>query len=125
MDHQQYQSSQKIASFSTYGAQDLSRRIGQLWYVMFNGFASMLTLFPCRFEFKENEVYLVLDQRDFCKVSFSLSLLHRYSRAARGVKNLWATKVSGPQKAMHFQKVHYLCLITWGAVYPEAWAYSV
>ena len=30
------------------------------------------------------------------------------SRAAMGVKNLWAMKVSGPQKAMHFWKVHYL-----------------
>ena len=37
-------------------------------------------------------------------------------RAAMGLKNLWATKVSGPNKAMHFWKVHYLALITWGAV---------
>ena len=27
-----------------------------------------------------------------------------------GVKNLWATNVSGPKKAMHFWKVHYLPL---------------
>ena len=40
-----------------------------------------------------------------------------FSRAAMGVKNLWATKVLGPKKAMHFWKVHYLPLITWGAVY--------
>ncbi len=46
------------------------------------------------------------------------------SQMAMGVKNLWATKVSGPKKAMHFCIVHYLPLITWGAVYPGAWAYT-
>ena len=30
-----------------------------------------------------------------------------YSPVAIGVKNLWAMKVSGPKKAMHFRKVHY------------------
>ncbi len=34
-----------------------------------------------------------------------------------GVKNHWAMKVSAPKKAMHFWKVHYLPLITWGAVF--------
>ncbi len=42
-----------------------------------------------------------------------------------GMKNLWATKVSGRKKAMHFWKVHYLPLITWGAVHPGAWAYAM
>ena len=30
------------------------------------------------------------------------------SRVAIGVKNLWATNILGPKKAMHFRKVHYL-----------------
>ena len=32
------------------------------------------------------------------------------SRAATGVKNLWATNIFGPKKRMHFWKVHYLAL---------------
>ena len=50
---------------------------------------------------------------------------YRNSRVAKGVKNLWATNFSGPQKTMQFWKVHYLALITWGGVYPDPWAYSV
>ncbi len=43
----------------------------------------------------------------------SVKELYKYSssRAAMGLKNLWAMKISGPKKAMHFWKVLYLALI--------------
>ncbi len=45
-----------------------------------------------------------------------------HSGVARGAKNLWARHFSGPEKTMHFWKVHYLASIAWGGVYPDAWA---
>ncbi len=54
--------------------------------------------------------------------SLMLSTMKASSRVASGVKNLWATNFSGPKKAMHFWKVHYLALISWGGVYRNAWA---
>ena len=40
------------------------------------------------------------------------------------LKNLWAMKVLGPKKAMHFWQVLYLDLITSGRVYAHSFSYT-
>ena len=68
--------------------------------------------------YKPSWLHLIIDASDAMHVGPSLV------EWPRAWKIFGATKVSGPKKAMHFWKVHYLPLITWGAVYPGAWAYT-
>ena len=88
-----------------YGPIDLYGESGRLWipYAVFNPGKAYATVL-CNKSVGSNPTYI--------GYALTMHAMGTFSQVARGAKSFWARYFSGPKKAMHFWKVHYLAFIT-------------